>query len=163
MEDQRASPSAVNENAPHVSSTDAAFFFFFSFLALQPGVTFFVIGQLLIARWSVVHSSTAVVAIVLGKAAIFHRRLERAKSDNTKRPLIDFSFSLQKKQKIVAGEEKEVVLVEGDGREGRECFVWRFKVGSAKLKKFQISWLAKRCLVVLLRRPTFFLYSLCSH
>ena len=37
---------------------------------------------------------------------------------------------------------------------GHGCFVWRFSVGSASLKKFQISWLAKRCLILLFRQPT---------
>ena len=36
---------------------------------------------------------------------------------------------------------------------GRRCLVGRFGVGSANLKKFQTSWLAKRCLVLLFRRP----------
>ena len=37
---------------------------------------------------------------------------------------------------------------------GRGCFIGLFSVGSASLKKFQTSWLAKRCLVLPIRRPT---------
>ena len=37
---------------------------------------------------------------------------------------------------------------------GQGCFIGRFSVGSTNLKKFQTSWLAKRCLVLLFRRPT---------
>ena len=55
------------------------------------------IGQLLIAR--------LVVAIILGKATVFHLRLNGYREDNTKRTSLDFSFILSKKQKINATEE----------------------------------------------------------
>ena len=63
-------------------------FFVVVLSALLPSiicVTFFVIGQMLIAR--------PIVAIVLGKAAIFHRGLNGRRADNTKQTLLDFSFS----------------------------------------------------------------------
>ena len=51
--------------------------------------------------------------------------------------------------------EREGGCVSGGGWwGGRGCLVGCFGVGSAGLKKFQTSWLAKRCLVLLFRRPT---------
>ena len=79
------------------------------------------IGHLLIAR--------PVVAIVSGKANIFHCAL-------------DFSFSWSKLQNIVAAEElltkKEVMSVEGDGQEAKDVLSGASdSVGSTNLKKFQ--------------------------
>ena len=48
------------------------------------------IGQLLIAR--------PIIAIVLGKATIFHRCLNGHRVDNTKWTLLDFNFSLLRKE-----------------------------------------------------------------
>ena len=71
------------------------------------------IGQLLVARPS--------IAIVLGKAAIFHHGLNFHRVDNMMRTLLDFSFIfvVVLRQKVVAAEEweieKKVASVEDDG------------------------------------------------
>ena len=57
----------------------------------------FMVGQLLIGR--------PVIAIVVGKATIFHRGFEWDRVDYMKPTLLDFCFSVSKKQKIVAAEE----------------------------------------------------------
>ena len=85
-------------------------------------VWLFISGQLLIA-WPV-------VAIVLGKAAVFHHGLNGCRADSKKQNLLDFSFSLfkqsnKKRQKIVAAEvnETEVVSVEDDGKETEDVLL----------------------------------------
>ena len=106
------------------------------------------ISQLLIVR--------AVVAIVLGKSAIFHYGLNGRRPDSTKWTLLAFSFFFFffKAENSCSRMERERGDVSG-GRwlGGREFLVGRFSVGSASLKKFPTSWLAKRCLVLLFRRP----------
>ena len=66
-----------------------------------------------------------VIVIVLGKAAIFYHGLNGCKTDNMKWTLW-----------------------------GWGCFVGCFIFISPSLKKFQTSWLAKHCLVLLFRQPT---------
>ena len=75
------------------------------------------IGQLLIAQ--------PIIAIVLGKAAIFHCGLNGYRVDDKKSILLDFSFSWfffkgeGGRQEIVTAEEneKEVLSVADNGRE----------------------------------------------
>ena len=102
MEGERAYPSTEDENWRHFSTTGAAFFSsFFQYYRQVLSVWLFMIGQLLKA-WPV-------VAIVLGKAAIFHPGMGVESGQYE----VDFTwFQLQfikkkreKKQKMVAAEE----------------------------------------------------------
>ena len=65
--------------------------------------------------------------------------------------LLDFSFSLSKRQKIVAAEEseneKEVLSIEDDGRQA-EYVSLDASVSFRQFEKVQTSWLANRCLVL---------------
>ena len=107
------------------------------------------IGQLLVA-WPI-------IAIVLGKAAIFHHGLNGCRADNKKQTLVDFSFSLSGKKPRCSRRvrEWERAVVSGGGWFGGQgCFIGHLSVSSASLKKFHASWLAKHCVVLLFRQPT---------
>ena len=60
---------------------------------------------------------------------------------------------MEKKRKQKSRERERGGVSGGRCSGGRRCFVGRFSVGSASLKKLQTSWLAKRCLVLLLNQP----------
>ena len=101
------------------------------------------IGQLLIAQ--------PIIVIVLVKAAIFHRGFELGiEWAVMKWTLLDFGFSLSKKQKIVEAEEqeneKEVVSVEDVCQVAENVSFGASMSILAVLEKFQTSCLAKLCL-----------------
>ena len=104
------------------------------------------ISQLLIAR--------SVVAIAVGKATIFHCGLNGHRADITRWTLLDFSFSLLKKlkQKQKNKRPRQRCCQWRTMVRRPRCFIGRFSVCSASLKKFQTSWLAKHCLVLLFRQ-----------
>ena len=112
------------------------FFSFFSHYYQALFVLLFMIGPLLIA-WPI-------IAVVLGKATIFHLGLNGHRADNVKQTLLDFSFSLLKKQKNKKSgnscsrrvrEWKRSGISEGLWYGGRGFFIGCFSVGSSSLKK----------------------------
>ena len=154
MEGNCACQLAENENGLHFSTTGAAFFFFKKKKKLQPGVicvTFY--------DWSAAHSLTNHCNCRRKNCCLLSRAwkgVERTIWTNE----ADFAwwFQLQFVKEVGNSCNRRIGEWGRGGVSGerwlggQRCFVGHFSNGPASLKKFQTSWLAKRCLLLLFRR-----------